>query len=78
MTISTTSEMMPTMCDGNGCSTGKPNPVTLVATVVIRKSAVHPSSCFPPRRPIRTTNPAPIPTRLSTKCTNVKVSSVIS
>src|SRR5437016_2727776 len=43
-TAKTSREMIPTMCDGNRWSTGKPKPVTLVATVVTRNSAVHPLS----------------------------------
>jgi len=58
-------------CDGKNLWNGKPNPVTLVATVLARKSAVQPSSRFPVSRPYRTTSPEPIPTRLITTCTNV-------
>jgi len=35
---------MPRICDGRRWSSGKKNPVTLVKTVVARKSAVQPSS----------------------------------
>jgi hypothetical protein len=41
------------------------NPVTLVATVVVRKSAVQPFSRFPVTKPETTTNPDRIPTRLN-------------
>ena len=66
---------MPTLCDGSRCSTGKPNPVTLVATVVTRNSAFQASRRSPASRPSRTINPAPIPIKLSTTwtCVNVAV-----
>src|SRR6266436_3166428 len=76
-TARTTNDMMPTLCDGNRWPTGKPNPVTLVATVVARKSAVQPSSRFPVSRPNMTTNPEPIPTKLNNTCTKVNVDIVI-
>jgi hypothetical protein len=56
---------------------GKPKPVTLVATVVARKSAVQPSSRFPVSSPKTTTNPDAIPTRLIKTCTRVNVDVVI-
>jgi len=43
--------MMPTPWDGIKWWTGKKNPVTLVATVVVKNSAVQPSSRFPEREP---------------------------
>src|SRR5262245_22598758 len=67
--------MSPTTWDGNRWSTGKPNPVTLVASVVPRKSSVHPRRSRPLSRPAITTNPEPIPTRLSPTCRAVKVAS---
>src|SRR5260370_41450620 len=69
--------MMPTTWDGNKWSNGKPNAVTLVATVLTRKSAVQPSSRFPASSPNMTTNPEKIPTRLNTTCTKVNVDVVI-
>src|ERR1017187_160102 len=51
---------------------GKPKPVTLVATVVTRKSAVHLSSRRPAISPNSTTSPDRIPTRLTMTCTVVK------
>src|SRR5271155_3119208 len=65
------------MCEGKRCSYGNANPVTLVATVVRRKMAVHRSSRFPASNPYITTNPVPIPTRLSNTCTSVNVEVVI-
>src|SRR6059036_782174 len=76
-TAKTSREMIPTMCDGNKWSTGKPKPVTLVATVVTRKSAVHPLRSRPRSRTEITTSPEPIPIRLSTTCTSVNVASGI-
>src|ERR1700682_4056219 len=64
---------MPTLWDGRRWSKGKPNPVTLVATVVARKRTVHTSNRFPATRPNITTRPAKIPTRLNTTCTRVNV-----
>jgi hypothetical protein len=43
---------------------GKRNPVTLVATVVVRKIAVQPSSRLADNNPNATRNPEMIPTRL--------------
>src|SRR5882762_10835109 len=65
--------MAPTTCDGNNLWNGNMNPVTLVATVVSRKSAVQPSRLFPAISPNKTTNPDKIPTRLITTWTKVKV-----
>src|SRR5208282_3998923 len=59
--------------DGLKPSKGKKNPVTLVKTVVIRKSAVQPSSRFPASMPRATTNPDKIPTRLIATWTKVNV-----
>src|SRR5208283_3598384 len=53
------------------------NPVTLVATVVVRKIAVQPSSCLPLRSPYSTTNPEPIPARLMITCSRVNVEVVM-
>ena len=66
-------DMMPTLWEGKRWSNGKPNPVTLVATVVARKRAVQPLSRFPASSPKITTNPEPIPTRLINTCTKVNV-----
>ena len=65
-TARTTREMIPTTCDGKSRVVGKANPVTLVATVVTRKSVFQPPCRRPPSSPNRTTSPAPIPIRLST------------
>jgi hypothetical protein len=69
--------MMPTLWEGKRWSNGKPNPVTLVATVVARKTAVHPLSRFPASSPKMTTNPEPIPTRPINTCTKVNVDVVM-
>jgi hypothetical protein len=61
--------MMPTIWEGNRRSTGKPNPVTLVATVVTRNRVFQRSGSFPASRPNMTINPAPIPIELSSTCT---------
>src|SRR6476660_8439477 len=71
--------MRPKICDGSKGEkgTGKRKPVTLVSTVVIRKTAVHPSSRLPVSMPHTTIRPVPMPIRLSATCTNVKVWIVI-
>src|ERR1700730_16127488 len=69
---STTSETMPTACEGKKRWNGNKNPVTLVATVVQIKTAVQPLNCFEASRPNSTTNPAKMPIKLSDTCTNVK------
>src|SRR6266478_4550563 len=56
--------MTPTTCEGSKCSTGKPKPVTLVATVIPRKRPVQPARRFPATRPPATTRPARSPRRL--------------
>ena len=48
-------------------------PVTLVKTVVVRNTAVHPASLFPRSMPSRTTKPEKMPIRLMIVCTVVKV-----
>jgi hypothetical protein len=68
---------MPTLWDGSRWSNGNPNPVTLVATVVARKTAVQPSRRLPATRPSTTTSPDAIPARLISMWTTVNVSSVI-
>src|ERR1700687_1561131 len=70
---STTSDMTPTTWDGNNLWNGNMNPVTLVATVVTRKSDVQPSSLLPAISPDNTTNPDKIPARLITTWTKVNV-----
>src|SRR5258708_22074764 len=72
-TASTTSDTMPTTCDGKSLWNGNKNPVKLVVTVVARNSAVQRLSCFAAISPNTTTNPEPIPTRLNTTCTKVNV-----
>ena len=69
--------MIPTLCDGSRCSTGKPNPVTLVSTVVHRKRVVHPSRRTPDIIPNTTIKPEAMPIRLITTCSRVNASSVI-
>src|SRR5689334_4276623 len=64
---------MPTTCDGRRWSNGKPKPVTLVAIVVRRKTAVQPSRRCPPSMPAATTSPDPIATRLIATWTSVYV-----
>src|SRR5258708_9984858 len=65
--------MPPTTWDGNNLWNGNMYPVTSVATVVTRKSAVQPSSLLPAISPNKTTNPDKIPTRLIATWTNVNV-----
>jgi hypothetical protein len=64
---------MPTMCDGSNLVNGKPKPVTLVATVAARKTAVHPSRHFEASNPAIATKPATIPIKLNTTWMKVKV-----
>src|ERR1700724_3980067 len=61
-----TSEMMPTMRGGSRPNGGSGNAVTLVRTVVARKSAVQPDSSLPPTRATRTISPDAMPIRLTT------------
>ena len=56
---------MPTACEGKNLWNGNRNPVTLVSTVVARKSAVQPLLRFAVRNPAKTTNPDRIPTKLN-------------
>src|SRR5712691_11883898 len=70
---STNSDRMPAPCDAKKRWSGKRNAVTLVVTVLTRKSAVQPSSRFPTSSPNTTTNPEKIPIKLSTTCTKVNV-----
>src|SRR6266852_6444801 len=65
--------MAPTPYDGLNPSKGKKNPVTLVNTVVTRKSAVQPSSLFAASSPNTTTKPDKIPTKLIATWTKVNV-----
>src|SRR5450755_576013 len=65
------------MCGGSSLWNGNPNPVTLVNTVVARKIAVHPLSCFPAISPSITTRPERIPTRLIRTWMSVYVAVVI-
>src|ERR1700690_1997818 len=69
----TTSEIVPTAYDGLNPWYGKKYPVTLVSTVVLRNTAVIPSSLFAESRPNATMSPERIPIRLIATCTNVKV-----
>src|SRR5262245_28579531 len=69
----TPSDKRPSTCDGRSRSNGKKNPVTLVATVLARKTAVQPSSRRAVSSPHRTTNPERIPSRLTATCPKVKV-----
>src|SRR6266852_5694188 len=65
--------MAPTPYDGLNPWKGKKNPVTLVNTVVTRKSAVQPSNLFPASSPNATTTPDKIPTKLIATWTKVNV-----
>ena len=65
--------MMPTMCDGSRWSRSKPKPVTLVATVVARKSKVPPAMRADLSMPAATTSPLAMPTRLNATWINVNV-----
>ena len=56
---------MPTAWEGKNLWNGNRNPVTLVKTVVARKSAVQPSRRFAVRNPPTTTNPERIPPELN-------------
>ena len=67
--------MTPTMWDGSTRSLGKKNPLTLVSTVVARKSAVQPGSLRAHSMPTRAMIPVAIPMRLITTCTTVNVAS---
>jgi hypothetical protein len=49
------------------------NPVTLVATVVARKSAFQPFQPFAVSSPNTTTNPETIPTKLNKTCMRVRM-----
>src|SRR2546430_12257710 len=62
-TAKTIRETMPTACEGKNLWNGNRNPVTLVSTVVTKKTAVQPLLRFALRNPARTTNPDRIPTR---------------
>src|SRR3981081_1928325 len=53
------------------------NPVRLVATVLARKSVVHPSSRLRVSRPYTTIAPETIPTKLITTCMSVNVDNVM-
>jgi hypothetical protein len=54
------------MCEGKSFWNGNMKPVTLVAMVVAKKNAVHPSSGSPVNMPKTTTNPETIPSKLMT------------
>src|SRR5580704_18231024 len=69
----TTSDTMPTTWGGPRLVKGKKNPVTLVNTVVNRKSAVQPGEPLPPSQPNRTTAPEKIPIKLMITCSVVNV-----
>ena len=64
---------MPTAWAGVKPWNGKPNPVKLVATVVVRNVAVQPSSRLRASRPYITISPERMPIKLSATCTNVKI-----
>src|SRR5450631_4563313 len=67
------SDRIPTACDGKKWSNGKPKPVALVATMVVKKRPVHPSCLALVSSPYRTTTPATIATRLRTTWMKVNV-----
>src|SRR5207247_10312158 len=64
---------MPTAWDGRKRKNGKPNPVTLVAAVVARNTAVHVPRRLAVSKPTRTTSPETMTTRLTTRWKNVYV-----
>jgi hypothetical protein len=66
-------ERMPTPRAGVNPWKGKKNPVALVATVVTRKSSVHPLIPFAVISPNKTTSPDTMPMRLKRTCIAVKV-----
>src|SRR5256885_2098854 len=68
---STIIDRMPILIPGVICALGKPKPVTLVSTVVIRKNAVKPLRLFAASSPKATTIPEPIPSRLMMTCNKV-------
>jgi len=76
-TESTTSDTIPTLCEGRRCSTGKAKPVTLVASRLSRKIAVHPARSRPRSSPIMTMRPQAMPTRLNATWSSVKVDVVM-
>jgi hypothetical protein len=51
-TANTTIEIAPTMCEGRICVDGNPKPVTLVAIVLTRNTAVAPSRRFDAHQPL--------------------------
>src|ERR1700674_371124 len=67
-----TSEMTPTTCGAPKLLELKKNPVTLVAIVVTRKTAVQPGNLCARHRPIATTTPQAMAMRLITTCNKVK------
>ena len=69
---------MPTASAGVKPRSGKKNPVTLVATVVTRKNAVHPGNSFAANSPETTPKPEAIPAKLIKMWTRVKYSNAIS
>jgi hypothetical protein len=68
---SATKERMPTTIPGVTLVFGKPKPVTLVRTVVMRNKLFHRLKSVPRRRPKRTRNPDAMPIRLMMTCTVV-------
>jgi len=68
---SSTDEMIPITMPGVIPPNGNMKPVTLVSTVVSRKSAVQAGSGFPSIIPITTMKPVTIATRLMTTCNGV-------
>src|SRR5216684_906333 len=66
-----------TAYDGIKCWNGKRNPVTHVATVIASKRTVQPSSRFPLSKPIMTTKPEKIPSKLITTCKRVNIVNAI-
>ena len=61
------------MCDGSSVTKGNPKPVTLVKTVVTRKTSAQRPRSFPLANPPATTRPARMPIRLSTTWISVNV-----
>jgi hypothetical protein len=66
-------DRVPTPSAGVNPWKGKKNPVTLVASVVTRKSSVHRLIAFAVISPNKTTSPDTTPIRLNSTCMVVKV-----
>src|SRR5216684_6603098 len=74
---SSTSERMPTICDGSNWVNGNPKPVALVRIVNNRKIAVRPGIRWEPSMANMTMMPETIATRLMITWTIVKVAKLM-